>query len=98
MKRLLIAAFVTLMFTGCATQSFDVNEAVGPMSQPELEESQAFFVGGIGQEAYINAADVCGGAENIARVEVEQTAFDIVLSWLTGSIYSPRTARVYCLS
>lgn len=97
MKHLLGVFLVTVVLSGCATQSFDVNPPVGPLSQPTLEEDQAFFVEGIGQESVINAAEVCGGAANVARVEVEQDALDSVLAFLTGGIYTPRTARVYCL-
>ncbi len=97
MKHLLIVAFAALLLSGCATQTFDINPAIAP-SQPSLEESQPFFVGGIGQSAFVDAAEVCGGADQIARVETEQTALDGVLSFLTGGLYSPQTARVYCLS
>lgn len=97
MKHLIGVFLVTAVLSGCATQSFDVNPPVGPLSQPTLEEDQAFFVAGLGQEAVINAAEVCGGAANVARVEVEQDALDSVLAFLTSGIYTPRTARVYCL-
>lgn len=97
MKRLISTFFVVALLAGCATQSFDVNPAVGPLSEPDLEESQPFFVGGIGQSTMTDAAEVCGGAANIVRVETELTILDGLLSSLTGGIYSPRTARVYCL-
>lgn len=97
MKRLLGTFFTVALLSGCATQSFDINPAVSPLSEPNLEESQVFFVEGVGQSAVIDAAEVCGGAQNIARVETERNALDSVFSFLTGGIYTPRTARVYCL-
>ncbi len=97
MKRLISTFFVVALLTGCATQSFDINPAVGPLGAPDLEESQVFFVEGVGQSAVLDAANVCGGAENVARIEVEQTALDSVLDVLTLGLYTPRTARVYCL-
>lgn len=67
------------------------------MNEATLEESQPFFVYGVGQDSYIDAAEVCGGAANTARIEIEKSALDSVLAFLTGYLYSPRTARVYCL-
>ncbi len=97
MKRLISTFFVVALLAGCATQSFDINPAVGPTGQATTDTSQPFFVGGIGQSTMTDAAEVCGGAANIARVETELTVLDSLLSALTGGIYSPRTARVYCL-
>jgi hypothetical protein len=98
MKHLFGVVLITALLSSCATQSFDVNPPVAPMNQATLEESQPFFVYGVGQSSYIDAAEVCGGAANVARIETEQNALDSVLSFLTGGIYTPRTARVYCLS
>lgn len=97
MKYLFGVILAVLLLSGCATQSFDVNPPLTPLSQADLEESQPFFIYGVAQSTITNAADICGGAANVARIEVEQTALDSVLSWLTFSVYTPRTARVYCL-
>ncbi len=96
MKHIIGAVLLAALLGGCATQSFDVNPPVAPVKQAALEESQPFFLYGVGQDSYVDAAEVCGGAQNIARIEVEQNALDSVLAFLTGNIYSPRTARVYC--
>jgi uncharacterized lipoprotein YajG len=99
-----LAAYVIVVvnaavLAGCATQAFDINPPLTPTApgQATLEETQPFFVGGPGQRAVIDAAAVCGGADRIARVETETTVLDSLLSFITGGIYSPRTARVYCL-
>ena len=97
MNKALWAALVIVLLAGCSTQRFDVNAPIGPDGQPTLENSQPFFVGGIGQEQEVNAAEVCGGADLVASVETEQTFLDGLLGFLSGNIYTPRTARVYCL-
>lgn len=97
MKHLFGAVLVTVLLSGCATQRFDINSPVSPAGQATLDTSQAFFVGGIGQNTIVDAAEVCGGADKVAGVETELTFLDGLLSGLTGGIYSPRTARVYCL-
>ena len=96
MKHVFGAVLLAALLSSCATQSFDINPPVAPVNQATLEESQPFFLYGVGQNSYVDAAEVCGGAQNIARIEVEQSALDSVLAFLTGNIYSPRTARVYC--
>ena len=98
MKSVLGLVFLIVVLSGCATQRFEVGGAVAPTTQADLEESQPFFLYGVGQDSTVDAAEVCGSAANIASIEVEQNALDSVLAFLTGNIYTPRTARVYCLS
>jgi hypothetical protein len=57
---------------------------------------QAFFVNGIGQEQEIDAAQICGGADKIAKVQVQQTFLDGLLTGITFGLYTPRDARVFC--
>lgn len=97
MKFALGAALVIMFLSGCATQRFDVNRPIGPLGEPTLDTSQAFFIEGLGQDTMVDAAAVCGGAERIASVEVEETFLDGFLGFLSAGIYTPRTARVYGL-
>lgn len=84
-----------MLASGCATQTFLLS---GANSTLDYETSETFFVAGIGQEVEVNAAEVCGGADSVAKVETELRAIDVVFSYITGGIYSPRTSRVYCKS
>lgn len=88
-----LLAASTLVLSACSTQTAYVNSTVGKLS---YEESQAFFINGIGQEKSVDAVKVCGGSKNIAKVESELTGKNILLGVLTLGIYTPRTARVYC--
>ena len=96
MKHLFVGACVIGLFglEGCAKQVFllgEINE-----NQPELEERQNFFAGGLGQTETIDAARECEKAENVAQLEVERTALDSFLGAVSNNIYTPATARVYC--
>ncbi len=82
-----------MFLTSCATQSFTINPGAG---KEAVNTGQAFFLSGIGQTQHINAADVCGGAQNVVRVEAQQTFLNWFLGGLTFGIYTPRQARVYC--
>lgn len=98
LKSLKIASVIatTVVLAGCATQTFTVN----PKGNRSLrsEDSQTFFINGIGQEQMANAAKVCGGASRINRVQVQQTFLDGFLGSITFGLYTPRTARVFCNS
>ena len=95
MKKLVVVLF-TLLFMGCSTQTCYVNGQANS-SIPTQEVMQPFFVDGIGQKQAINAAEVCYGAENVAKVESQQSFLNIVLSTITFGIYTPRQAKVYCM-
>lgn len=93
MKKLLFIALV-VMISGCATQSYNING--GGSTIPDRETMQPFFVSGIGQTQHMNAAEVCGGAEKVARVESHMSFMNGLLGALTFGIYTPRQAKVYC--
>jgi hypothetical protein len=91
----LVLAMATLSVIGCATQRFDVQPAATKAAL-SLDDSQVFWVGGIGQEQEVNAAKACGSASQVARVETEETAMNALVRVITLSIYAPRQIRVYC--
>ena len=94
-KPVVATLLATAVMAGCANQRFNVaGEVVGVV--PKVEDSQIFFVDGIGQMKTIDAAQVCGGASKVIGVGVEQSGMDVLLSVVTLGIYTPRTARVYC--
>ena len=92
-KFFLICIF--LLLNGCATQTYHINP-VGDAYVVKEERMQNFFVAGIGQEKAMDAAEICGGAENIIKVESKLSFLDGFLGVLTQGIYTPRTAKVYC--
>ena len=55
-----------------------------------------FFVSGIGQKKTVDAAKICGGAENVVKTETQQTFVNGLLGFTSLSIYTPLEARVYC--
>jgi len=85
-----------VLLAGCANQRFNVAGAVNDTSAAKTEDSQTFFLSGIGQKQTVDAAQVCGGAGKVDGVAVEQAPLDVLLGLVTLGIYTPRTARVYC--
>ena len=65
MKKMLLAA-LALLITGCAQQTFTVQNkpaAVAPKETITIISS----VSGIGQKKTVDAAKICGGAENVVK-------------------------------
>lgn len=84
-----------MLLSGCAIQKFDFVE--GPVkNSPSLDDSQTFWIGGVGQSSEIDAANVCGGSAKVVSIETQQTGGDVALTLITLGIYSPRHIRVTC--
>ena len=94
MKKLMIAIATAAALSGCAQQTFKINNGIA--EKPTQEVKQSFFVNGIGQSQTIDAALVCGSADKVVRTEVQETGMDVFLRIVTIGIYTPREARVYC--
>ncbi len=95
MYKLSIGLLFVAVTTGCSTQSFIVNDQAGPT--PTKEIMQPFFISGLGQTQEVDAAEVCNGAENVAKVETHMSFLDGLLGTLSSGVYTPRQATVYCV-
>ena len=94
MKKMLLATAAGLLITGCAQQTFTVQNkpaAVAPRKPSPIISS---FLGG--QKKTVDAAKICGGAENVVKTETQQTFVNGLLGFITLGIYTPLEARVYC--
>ena len=94
MKKMLLATALALLITGCAQQTFTVQNK--PAAVAPKKPSHHFFVSGIGQKKTVDAAKICGGAENVVKTETQQTFVNGLLGFITLGIYTPLEARVYC--
>ena len=93
MRRFFPALLLCVALSACATQSVVLRQGA---TEPRLHEMQHFFVSGLGQTQSVNAADVCGGSDRVAKVERVQSGLNIFLGFITNGIYTPYTAKVYC--
>lgn len=94
MKKVIFAAAVAVLLSGCAQQTFNMDQGIA--TTPKQVTTHHFFVSGIGQKKSIDAAQVCGGANKVVRVETQQTFVNGLLGVVTFGIYTPREARVFC--
>ena len=92
MKKMLLATALALLITGCAQQTFtgfkNKPATVAPKPSPII--SSFLELGG----KAVDAAKICGGAENIVKAETQQTFVNGLLGFITLGIYTPLEARV----
>ena len=94
MKKMLLATALALLITGCAQQTFTVQNKPAAVA-PKETITHHFFVSGIGQKKTVDAAKICGGAENVVKTETRKHSNGL-LGFITLGIYTPLEARVYC--
>ena len=93
MKKMLLATALALLITGCAQQTFTVQNkptAVAPKNHPSFLRFWNWA------KKTVDAAKICGGAENVVKTETQQTFVNGLLGFITLGIYTPLEARVYC--
>ena len=86
MKKMLLATALALLITGCAQQTFTVQNKPAAVA-PKETITHHFFVSGIGQKKTVDAAKICGGAENVVKTETQQTFVNGLLGFITLGIY-----------
>lgn len=82
-----------LTLGGCAKQKFIVQSGGGQLADDGIS---SFILGGIGQEDKIDAGQICGGGQNVLRIETELTDTNVLAYYVTLGIYTPRQYRVFC--
>ena len=93
MKKMLLATALALLITGCAQQTFTVQNKPAAVA-PKETITHHFFVSGIGQKA-VDAAKICGGAENVVKTETQQTFVNGLLGFaIFRHLYSAGSACI----
>ena len=90
---MLLATALALLITGCAQQTFTVQNKPAAVA-PKETITHHFFVSGIGQKKTVDAAKICGGAENVVKTETQQTFVNGLLGFITLGIYTPLEACI----
>ena len=92
---MLLATALALLITGCAQQTFTVQNKPAAVA-PKETITHHFFVSGIGQKKTVDAAKICGGAENVVKTETRQTFVNGLLGFFITlkHLYSAGSACV----
>ena len=76
---------LALLITGCAQQTFTAQNK--PAVAPKETITHHFFVSGIVKKT-VDAAKICGGAENVVKQKLQQTFVNGLLGFITLGIYT----------
>ena len=76
--------------------SNDVYRSNKPAAVAPKETITHHFHLELGRRKTVDAAKICGGAENVVKTETQQTFVNGLLGFITLGIYTPLEARVYC--
>ena len=68
MKKMLLATALALLITGCINRRLYSKQTGSTVA---LAHHHHFFVSGIGQKKTVDAAKICGGAENVVKTETQ---------------------------
>ena len=82
MKKMLLATALAPLITGCSTDVYWVQNKPAAVA-PKETITHHFFVSGIGQKKTVDAAKICGGAENVVKTETQQTFANGLLGFIT---------------
>jgi hypothetical protein len=93
---MLLATLVMVLLVGCSTQQFGVNGRVDEADVANVRDSNDFFVYGIGQSRFVDAAKICGSADKVLQVQAKQTFLNGFLGAISFGIYTPREYSIYC--
>ena len=89
------ATALALFITGCAQQTFTVQNKPAAVA-PKETITPSFLRFWNWAEETVDAAKICGGAENVVKTETQQTFVNGLLGFITLGICYPLEARVYC--
>ena len=84
---MLLATALALYYRMCSTDVY-CSKQTGSSSTKETI-THHFFVSGIRQKKTVDAAKICGGAENVVKTETQQTFVNGLLGFITLGIYTP---------
>ena len=79
MKKMLLASALALLITGCAQQTF-ISKQTGSSSTKGHHPSFLRFWNWA--EETVDAAKICGGAENVVKTETQQTFVNGLLGFI----------------
>ena len=91
---MLLATALALLITGCAQQTFTVQNKPAAVA-PKETITHHFFVSGVGRKLSMQPKFVAA-QKMLLKQETQQTFVNGLLVFITLGIYTPLEARVYC--
>ena len=95
MKKMLLATALALLITGCAQQTFTVQNKTGSSSTKAKPSPIISSFLELGEET-VDAAKICRRRKCVVGVETQQTFVNGLLGFITFRHLYFRQKRVYC--
>ena len=95
MKKMLPATALALLITGCAQQTFTVQNKPAAVA-PKETITHHFFVSELGRRKTVDAAKICGGAENVVKNRNPANIRKWIARFYYFRAFILRWKRVYC--
>ncbi|MGT0198289.1 Bor family protein [Staphylococcus aureus] len=92
---MLLATALALLITGCAQQTFTVQNKPAAVA-PKETITHHFFVSGIGRRKLSMQPKFVAAQKMLLKQKIQQTFVNGLLGFITLGIYTPLEARVYC--
>ena len=89
MKKMLLVTALTRLLQDVLNRRLLFKTKLAAVA-PKETITHHFFVSGIGQKKTVDAAKICGGAENVVKTETQQTFVNGLLGFITLGIYTRR--------
>ena len=93
MKKMLLATALALLITGCAQQTFTVQNKPATVAPRKPSPIISSFLE-LGQKKTVDAAKICGGAENVVKTETQTFVKWIARFYYFRHLYSAGSACV----
>ena len=93
MKKMLLATALALLITGCAQQTFTVQNKPAAVA-PKETITHHFFVSELGRRKLSMQPKFVAAQKNVVKTETQQTFVNGLLGFITLGIYTPLEARV----
>ena len=95
MKKMLLATALALLITGCAQQTFTVQNKPAAVAPKENHHPSFLRFWELGRRK-LSMQPKFVAARNVVKTETQQTFVNGLLGFITLGIYTPLEARVYC--
>ena len=95
MKKMLLATALALLITGCAQQTFTVQNKPAAVA-PKETITHHFFVSGGGQKNCQYVKNFVAAQKMLLNRNPANVLINGLLGFITLGIYTPLEARVYC--
>ena len=94
MKKMPLLLLLALLAHGMCSTDVCIQNKPAAVAQRKPSPIISSFLE-LGRKKTVDAAKICGSAENVIKTETQQTFINGLLGFITLGIYTPLEARVY---